>query len=78
MNDECSREEFWKELDEIFASITPFLAGLRIAGVLFSSYAHKGNLIEGMPTGRNGGGPEQVLKGEIQESLLSTPRQLQS
>ena len=45
-------EEFWEEVHEILANFTLLLVGLHIAGVLFSSYAHKENLIRGIIDGR--------------------------
>ena len=44
-------EEFWEEVHEILANFTLLLIGLHVAGVLFSSYMHKENLIRGMLTG---------------------------
>ena len=45
-------EEFMEEIHEILANFTLLLVALHIAGVLFSSYAHKENLIRGMINGR--------------------------
>jgi cytochrome b len=44
-------EEFWEEAHEILANFTLLLIVLHIAGVLYSSYLHKENLIRGMFSG---------------------------
>ena len=51
-HEESAFEEFWEEVHEILANFSLLLVAFHIAGVLFSSHAHKENLIQGMITGR--------------------------
>ena len=44
-------EEFWEEIHEVSTDIMLFLILLHIAGVIFSGYRHRENLVKSMVTG---------------------------
>ena len=45
-------EEYWEEVHELFTNIMLLLIALHVAGVLYSGYVEKENLVKAMITGR--------------------------
>jgi cytochrome b len=48
----AEQEELWEEIHEVIANLTLLMVGVHVAGMLFSAYAHRENLIKAMITGR--------------------------